>query len=60
MFSVRLVLTNSGIGFSVQSAQRLYNAILLIFQAVDFQWSSVQFQMRKRECSDSFSSVMSE
>jgi hypothetical protein len=30
MFSVQLVLTNSGTGFSVQSAQRLYNATLVV------------------------------
>jgi hypothetical protein len=45
MFSVQLVLTNSGTGFSVRSVQRLYNATLVIFQTVEFQWSLVQFTL---------------
>jgi hypothetical protein len=53
MFSVWSVLANNETGFSVRSAQRLYKATVVIF-------GIVQFQMRRRECSDSFSSIMSE
>jgi hypothetical protein len=36
MFSVWSVLTNSGTGFSVQLAWRLYNATLVIFGILQF------------------------